>query len=104
MPTKHLRYGSRLGKELNSLYTPEVRNYINSRPWPKGLEYDITERMTSGGPELLLLFNRVNWITLSAQDHLFITELVRETITKLREDGVPISFGAIKSRRDLDER
>jgi hypothetical protein len=87
---------------LFSIFTPEIRNYINSRPWPIGLEYDVTEDITEAGPVLYLIFNRVNWITLSAQDHLYITELVKETITKLRADGVPISFGAIKSRRELD--
>jgi hypothetical protein len=85
---------------LNSLYTPEVRNYIISRDWPKGLQYDVYENEEAGGPVLYLVFFRDNWITLQPADHLIITEIVKETITKLRADGVPISFGAIRTRGD----
>lgn len=82
---------------MNSFYTPEVRNFIVNQPWPKGLQYDITEDELG---QLWIVFFRDNWITLAPQDHMRIADLLKETITKLRNDGVAIGFGAIRSRND----
>lgn len=95
-----MRSGKRLGKVLkDSLYTPQVREYIVTRPWPKGLQLDITEDVNDFGlHELYIVFYRDNWLTLSPEKHLIASELVKEVLTKLRADGVPISFGRMESR------
>lgn len=83
---------------MSSFYTPEVRNYIvNSFNEFKGLTYDINEDELG---QLWVIFFRDNWITLPPEYHLRIAERLKETITKLRNDGVPIGFGAIRSASD----
>lgn len=70
---------------------------MNSFDQFKGLAYDINEDEFG---QLWIVFFRDNWITLSPEAHMHIAETVKEVITKLRNDGVPIGFGAIRSRSD----
>lgn len=85
-----------------SLYTPEVREYIWSRDWPKGLQLDIFEDTTNvegiDVPHLNFVFYRDNWLTFDAQEHLKIANTVQEVITKLRNDGIHCYMARMESR------
>lgn len=82
-------------ESVDSLYSNEVRNYIFSRPWPKGLRMDVFED-DYPGPHLNLVFYRDNWLTFDGEDQKYISELVAEVIMKLRKDGIPAYFGKMK--------
>lgn len=78
-----------------SLYTPEVREYIRSRDWPKGLQLEVDED-TEPAPHLTIVFFRDNWLTLEEADHLKVTEIVKEIMAKLWADGIPTYTGKME--------
>jgi hypothetical protein len=79
-----------------SLYTPEVREYIFSRNWPRGVIVDIYEN-DEPAPHLNIIFYRDNWLTLQTEDHLRITEIVKEIMAKLWADGIPTYTGKMEA-------
>lgn len=79
---------------MNSLYTPEVRQYVNSRNWPKGLQLDVFEDEL----QLNFVFYRDNWITFDTADQMQIAAMVKEVMEKLRKDGIPCYMGRMESR------
>lgn len=85
-----------LQPESDSLYSPAVRAYVNSRPWPKTLRMQVREP-SEPSPHLLFVFFRDNWLTFDGEDQKYISEIVREVMMKLRKDGVPCYMGAMEN-------
>lgn len=81
------------------LLSNDIRNFIHSRNWPKGLTYEIRD-VFLGEPHLELVMFRDNWITLDYPAQLQATKVVHEVMTKLTADGVPIQFGKVESTRE----
>jgi hypothetical protein len=79
-----------------SLYTREVREFIRSRDWPKGLILEIIEE-EEPAPHLKIILFRDNWITLPREAHHQATAVVKEVMEKLRADGIPIYMDRIRS-------
>lgn len=83
---------------MSSLYTPEVREFICSRNWPKGLVFDVAEADTPE-PHLNLIFFRDNWLTLNMDQHLQVAAVVKEVMDKLWNDGIPTYTGKMEHAR-----
>lgn len=108
--TRHLIFGSRLEKPLSlpgnaPLLTEAVSKYIHGQDWPRGLDADIYE----DDWQIWLVFYQDNFGTLSPESQVKITAIVKEVITTLRNQGVPIGFGKEPTRpsekqRALDEQ
>jgi hypothetical protein len=79
-----------------SLYTPEVREYIRSRDWPKGLVMDVYEN-DDPAPHLNIIFFRDNWLTLSGEQQLQVTQIVKEVMAKLWGKGIPTYTGKMEA-------
>jgi hypothetical protein len=86
---KHRMTGKRLGRLLESLYTDEVRWFIRTRDWPKGLRFDVFEN-DDPAPHLNIVFYRDNFIQFDTDAQLKIASVVQEVMTKLRGDGIPV--------------
>jgi hypothetical protein len=84
---------------VSSLYTPEVRNYIFTRDWPKGLILEVAEG-SEPLPHLNIVFFRDNWLTLSFEAQLKVTEILKELMAKLWNDGIPTYTGKMESAVD----
>ena len=78
-----------------TLYSPEVREFIHTREWPSGLKFDIREAMEPE-PHLNIIFYRDNWLTLSFEDQMKVTNTVKEVMGRLWNDGVPTYVGKIE--------
>ncbi len=75
-----------------------AREHIFSRDWPKGLIVDLRPEVNEFGlPQLYVVVYRDNWLTLRPEDHMKAAKIIEEAITKLRADGIPISFGKMES-------
>lgn len=71
---------------MASLYSNEVRQFIKSRQWPKGLRMEVVEF-----PEFLRLrFFRDNLNSFDSEDKLQIAKLVNEVMMGIRKNGIPI--------------
>lgn len=79
-----------------TLYTDDVRNFIFSRDWPKGLVLDVYEA-AEPSPHLNIIFFRDNWLTLSGEQQLHVTTVVKEVMSKLWADGIPTYVGKMES-------
>jgi hypothetical protein len=80
---------------VETLYSNEVRSFINSRDWPKGLLLEVREN-DFPQQHLNIVFFRHNWLTLTAEDQIRTTEIVREVIAKLWADGIPTYTGKME--------
>lgn len=79
-----------------SLYTAEVREYIHSRPWPRGLQLSVYEH-DEPAPHLNIVFFRDNWLTLDFEAHQKVVSIVKDIMAKLWADGIPIYTGKMES-------
>jgi hypothetical protein len=82
-----------------TLYTQQVREYIFTRDWPKGLILDVYEN-NEPAPHLNIIFFRDNWLTLTGEDQLQVTNIVKEIMFKLWGDGIPTYTGKMESAAD----
>lgn len=84
------------------LYTNEVRNYLYSRDWPKGLVVEFQEKQE---PEshINIEFYRDNWLTLAPESHVKIVGIVKEIMDKLWADGIPTYVGKMESMYASEE-
>lgn len=82
---------------MDSLYTGEVKEYIHSRNWPKTVQWSIFEN-DDPEPHLNLVFYRDNWLTLSVDEQLQVTSIVKEIMFKLWSDGIPTYTGKAESQ------
>ena len=77
-----------------TLYSREVREYIRSRDWPKGLQLQIDEPMAEidegvFAPYLQIIFFRDNFNEFEPGEQLMIAQTMNEVMMKLRNDGIP---------------
>lgn len=79
-----------------SLYSQEVREFIHTRDWPSGLRFDIRES-EDPAPHLNIVFFRDNWLTLTFEDQMKTTGIVKEVMFRLHGDGIPTYVGKIDS-------
>lgn len=70
---------------MNSLYTPEIREFVRTRKWPKGLQMDVVEYEDYLG----FRFYRDNFITFNGDAQLQVAQTVKEVIETLRGQGIP---------------
>lgn len=69
----------------NSLYTYEIKNYVKTRAWPKGLVFDVIEY-----PQYLgFRFYVDNFSKFDGEDRLQIAGQVKEVMEKIRGLGIP---------------
>ena len=85
-----------------SLYTPEVREFVHTRDWPRGLQLDIIEEVVNIEglltPSLRFQFYRDNWMKFEAADHIKIANTVKEVMEALRAQRIPCYMGKMESR------
>lgn len=81
-----------------SLYSDEVRNYIRTRDWPKTVAWQVSE-MDEPAPHLNIIFFRDNWLTLSFDEQMKVTSIVKEIMAKLWADGIPTYTGKMENAR-----
>lgn len=77
---------------MQTLYTAEVREYIQTRGWPKGLVMDVYES-DDPGPHLNFVFYRDNFIKFDTEQQAKIAAVIKELMEKLRKDGIPCYMG-----------
>lgn len=68
-----------------TLYTPEIREFVRSRPWPKGLIMNVVEQPT----HLEFVFFRDNFITFDSDQQRQVAAVVKEVMEKIRGLGIP---------------
>ena len=77
------------------LLTPEVRQYIHSRDWPKALQFRLKEEWAG----IYVIFYRDNFSTLDGEDQKQIAMTMKECMEKIRADGIPI-FLEVKATKE----
>lgn len=70
----------------NSLYSKEISVYLHSLPWPKDLEFLVTEEET----HLQFVLFRDNFNSYDGEDKWHIANLVKQFMEKVRGMGIPI--------------
>lgn len=83
---------------MSSLYTPAVREFIHSHNWPKSVIWEIRENYEPA-PHLSIIFFRDNWLTLTVEEQLQVTSIVKEIMAKLWADGIPMYTGKFEHSR-----
>lgn len=71
---------------MDSLYSNDMRRFFNTRPWPPTLIWEIVEFEDC----LKLRLFRDNINALNSDEKLHLAKLVNETLTSVRNNGVPI--------------
>ena len=71
---------------MDSLYSDEIRRYINTRSWPKRIVWEVIEYEGYLGFRLF----RDNFNAFDGEDRMQIAMMVKEIMEKIRKDGVPI--------------
>lgn len=75
-----------------TLYSNEIRQYIQSRKWPRGLIIEIVEYEEHLGFKMF----RDNFNAFDGEDRLQIAMQVKEVMEKVRQDGIPIYMEVAK--------
>lgn len=70
---------------MSTLYTPEIREFVHTRRWPKGLVVDIVEYESYLG----FRFYRDNFITFDSDAQRQIAMQIKEVMETLRGQGIP---------------
>lgn len=68
-----------------TLYTDEIRTFVRSRNWPRGLVLDVIEYETHLG----FRFYRDNFIKFDGEAQRQIASTVKEVMEKIRSLGIP---------------
>lgn len=69
----------------NTLYQPDIKEFVRSREWPKGLIMDVVEY----DHHLGFRFYRDNFIQFDMDDQMKIASTVKEVMEKIRNLGIP---------------
>jgi hypothetical protein len=77
---------------VESLYSNEIRQFFQSRDWPKGLRATIAEEEHN----LNFVLFRDNFNSFDGEDRLQIAMMVKEFMEKVRGMGVPIYMQVAK--------
>lgn len=80
---------------MQTLYTDEVRRYVNTRDWPRGLIIDVFED-TEPQPHLNFVFYRDNFVQFGTEQQAKIAAIIKEVMEKLRSDGIPCYMGKME--------
>ena len=70
---------------MSSFYTPEMREYVRSRDWPKGLLFEVVEYKDSLG----IRFYSHNFDNMDGVDKHQAAMMIKEVIEKFRSLGIP---------------
>lgn len=68
-----------------SLYNNNIKQFVSSLKWPKGLVFDVVEYEYHLG----FRFYRDNMNTFDSEDLMQIASQVKEVMEKIRNDGIP---------------
>jgi hypothetical protein len=68
------------------LYTNELKGFLHSVKWPKGLVVDVA---TPDNMSVNIVLYRDNFETFSGTEKLQIAQLIGETINAIRKQGCP---------------
>jgi hypothetical protein len=79
--------------ESPSLYSHNLRVFIHSREWPKGIQFQIVEYPDYLGFRLF----RDNFNAFDGEDQKQIALMVKEIMEKVRADGIPIYMEVLKT-------
>lgn len=71
---------------MTSLYSDEIRRFLNTRPWPHGLIWEVVEFDDC----LKFRLYRDNINMLNSDDKLHLAKLVNESLSSISKQGVPI--------------
>lgn len=77
---------------MGSLFSDEIRMFIRTRDWPRGLAYEVVEYEE----HLSLRLFRDNFNAFDGEDRLQIAMMVKEVMEKIRKDGIPIYMEVAK--------
>lgn len=69
----------------STLYTPQIKEYVHSVGWPKGLVLDVVEYPGY----LAFRFYRDNFITFSPADQKQIALAIKQVMEHIRGQGIP---------------
>lgn len=84
---------------METLYTNEVREFINTRPWPVQLKFMVVEYIEPE-PYLQFVMFRDNFNPIETAGKLQIAGMINEMFLSLRNKGVPIYLEMRKSIHD----
>lgn len=77
---------------MDSLYTPELRQFVQTRDWPVGLNWSVHEYYISEGePEdcLRIHLYRDNINALSGDEKLHLASVLNSMLTSIQKTGIP---------------
>jgi hypothetical protein len=77
------------------LLTPEIREFIDTRPWPRNIDY----KLIVDQGVIYIVFFRDTWIQLTGEEQLQATNVVKDIMFALRPQGVPIAVSKMESKR-----
>ena len=89
---------------MNSLYTPEVRNFIRAQAWPSDLIWEVLEIEPPEEPCLKFKMFRDNINSLSSSDKLRLTSLINDTLSRISRSGIPIYVWVAEGGGRVGER
>lgn len=78
------------------LLTVEIQRYIHTREWPSGLQIRLIEQE---GYVQFVLF-RDNFNAFDGEDKKQIAAMVKESMEKVRADGIPI-YMEVRATREV---
>ncbi len=81
-----------------TLYSPEIKTFVHTRDWPRGLIMDVVEYEQHLG----FRFYRDNFIQFDGDEQRRIAATVKEVMEKIRGLGIPCYME--KMERVADER
>lgn len=82
---------------MTSLYTPQIKQYVHSRPWPSKVIFDVIEYdnmvdvsgVSIQQQYLAFRFYLDNFASLSYDEMEHTKTVLLEVMWKLRNDGIP---------------
>ena len=77
----------------DTLYTPEIKEFVRSRAWPKGLLLDVIEYEGHLG----FRFYRDNFVQFDGEAQRQIASQVKEVMEKIRGLGIPCYMEKMES-------
>lgn len=75
------------------MITPQIREFIDTRLWPRNIEY----KLTVDNGVIYIVFFRDTWIQLTGEEQLQATNVVKDIMFSLRPQGVPIAVAKMES-------
>lgn len=73
---------------MTSLYSNDLRAYVNGQPWPRQLEWRMVEWPDNSCVKIVLIRESIN--ALDSDDKLYLATLMSTMLNNIRKKGVPI--------------